>query len=411
MARKSDIPSFGNLSGLKVLVSAVSTAGPFAGSLYAANGADVIWMESPYGLDALRWSFDGWAVETERKNMRSFSLDVRKPNGAVIFEKLIAEVDIFIEASRGGQWTKWGYPDEKLWELNPRLVIAHMSGYGQTGLDSYVQRPAYDQIMQAYSGMMNMNGFPDRDPVRAERLVTDYFNGLFAYGSTLAAYVHAKATGEGESIDLAQFEAAIACQGDVMAKWFGDRVQLPRFGCNSPETAGYGYYNCADGKGVFLMLMNQTNYVRFMPLVGMEYGVDCPPDAVTIKKTDERGMEFERRVRDFFASRDSKTAEDELTALNIPCTRVMDYEMMESDPHMLARGTFVEWKNLEGETIKNHDFFPRFKKNPSRMWRPAPKIGMDGADICRDLGYSEEEIAALREEGVFVEKDMIRRKM
>ena len=115
MARRSDIPKFGHLQGIKVLCSAVSTAGPFVGSLYAANGADVIWMESPYGLDAVRWSNNGWAIEAERKNMRSISLDIKKPAGKELFERMIADVDVFIEASRGGQWDKWGYPDEKFW--------------------------------------------------------------------------------------------------------------------------------------------------------------------------------------------------------------------------------------------------------------------------------------------------------
>ena len=411
MARKSDIPSFGLLNGVKVLVSAVSTAGPFAGSMFAANGADVIWMESPYGLDALRWSNNGWAIEAERKNMRSISLDVRKPDGAEIFEKLIQEVDIFIEASRGGQWTAWGYPDEKFWELNPRLVIAHMSGYGQTGLEEYVKRPAYDHIMQAYSGMMAINGFPDRDPIKAERLVTDYYNGLFAYGSALAAYIHALKTGEGESIDLAQYEAAIVCQGDAVATWFGDQKQLPRNGSAHPAVSGSGYYTCADGKGVYVLIMGEPTLRRFMPVLGMNYDEDCEPHQTTIKKADPKGAEFERRLTAYIASMPAAEVEATFVKMNVPCSQVMTYEMMENDPHMQARGTFIEWENLDGEKVKNHDFLPRFTKNPSQMWRPAPRIGMDGADICRDLGYSEEKIEQMRADGVFVEKNLIRKKM
>ncbi len=411
MARRSDIPVFGHLQGIKVLCSAVSIAGPYAASLYAANGADVIWMESPYGMDALRWSNNGWAIETERKNMRCISLDVKKPAGAALFEKMIADVDIFIEASRGGQWTKWGYPDEKLWELNPRLVIAHMSGYGQSGLKEYMERPAYDHIVQAYCGIMNLTGFPDRDPVKAERNPTDYFNALMAYGSSLAAYIGAQRTGRGESIDLAQYESAVACQGDSLAIWLNEQVQLPRRGSSHESIAGSGVYRCADGKCVCALIMNEATLRSTCRLLGMDYDRDFAPHTVTIKKAEPNGAEFERRLSAYILARDSEAVENEFMALNIPCARIMDYEMMENDPHMIAREDFIEWEDMYGNRVKGHNFFPRFTNEPSRMWRPAPSIGLDGADICRDYGLSEEEIAQLFADGVIVKKDMVRRQM
>ena len=411
MARRSDIPKFGHLQGIKVLCSAVSTAGPFVGSLYAANGADVIWMESPYGLDAVRWSNNGWAIEAERKNMRSISLDIKKPAGKELFERMIADVDVFIEASRGGQWDKWGYPDEKFWELNPRLVIAHMSGFGQTGVQDYVERPAYDHIMQAYCGMMAINGFPDRDPIKAERLVTDYFNALLAYGSTLAALMGAMRTGRGESIDLAQYETAIACQGDAPALWMNEHRQLPRNGSAHPAVSGSGYYSCSDGKGIFVLIMNEPTLRRFCPLIDMDYDRDFPPHTVTVKKATPNGAIFEARLTEWIATHDSDTVEKEFRRLNVPCSRVMTYEMMENDPHMLARQTFIEWNDIYGNPVKGHNFFPQFKNEPNRMWRPCPKIGMDGADVCRDYGFDEEQIRQMFEDGVLVEKDLVRRSM
>ena len=408
MARRSDIPIFGHLQGVKVLCSAVSTAGPFVGSLYAANGADVIWMESPYGLDAVRWSNNGWAIEAERKNMRSISLDIRKSAGAELFEKMIADVDVFIEASRGGQWTKWGYPDEKLWALNPKLIIAHMSGFGQTGLPEYVERPAYDHIMQAYSGMMAVN---DRDPIKAERLVTDYLNALMAYGSTLAAYVGAQRSGKGESIDLAQYETAIACQGDYPALWLNEQRQPPRNGSAHPAVSGSGCYTCADGKNVFILIMGEPTLRRFCPVLGMDYDRDFAPHTTTIKKADPKGAEFEKRLTAYVAERDSVTLEQEFIKMNIPCSRVMTYEMMENDPHMIARETFTEWEDIYGNKVKGHNFFPQFKNEPNQMWRPAPKIGMDSADVCRDYGFTEEQIRQMLDDGVIVEKDMVRKAM
>ena len=111
------------------------------------------------------------------------------------------------------------------------------------------------------------------------------------------------------------------------------------------------------------------------------------------------------------AARDSETVEKEFMEMNIPCSRVMTYEMMEKDPHMIARETFTEWEDIYGNKVKGHNFFPQFKNEPNRMWRPAPKIGMDSADICRDYGFSEEEIQQMFADGVIVEKDMVRKKM
>ena len=113
-------------------------------------------------------------------------------------------------------------------------------GFGQTGVKEYVERPAYDVVVQAYCGIMNLTGFPDRDPVKAERNPTDYFNALTAYGSSLAAYVGAQRTGRGESIDLAQYESALATQGDALAYWLNEKVQLPRRGSTHESISGSG---------------------------------------------------------------------------------------------------------------------------------------------------------------------------
>ena len=181
MAKHADIPEFGNLQGVKVVVSAVSTAGPFAGELFAENGADVIWLEPPRGIDPYRWTQDGWGVQNERRNMRNLMLDVVSPEGHDVFLKLVETADIFIEASRGGQWEKWGYTDELLWEHNPKLVIGHMSGYGLTGDPAYVSLPGYDFTVNAFSGLMYLNGYKDGAPYMIQKFVTDYYAGLDVY--------------------------------------------------------------------------------------------------------------------------------------------------------------------------------------------------------------------------------------
>ena len=258
MAKHEDIPAFGNLAGVRVVISGVSTAAPFAGEMFADNGADVIWLEPPKGIDPYRWTQDGWGAQNEHRNMRNLMLDVVSEEGHEIFLKVIETADIFIEASRGGQWAKWGYTDELLWEHNPKLVIGHMSGYGQTGDPDYVKLPGYDFTVCAFSGLMYLNGYKDGPPYMIQKFVTDYYAGLFAYGSALAAYVNALKTGKGESFDLAQYEAAVRCQAGLFGKWFEKRIQEER-GAGAPRdniSAGSGYYECMDGEGVYLVPLN-----------------------------------------------------------------------------------------------------------------------------------------------------------
>ncbi len=148
-ARDTGVP--GNLQGVRVVVSAVSTAGPFAGELFAENGADVIWLEPPpryrpVPLDAGRL---GRAERTaQHAQPHAGRRAPRRPRG--VPSRLIETADIFIEASRGRQWEKWGYTDEVLWERNPKLVIGHMSGYGLTGDPDYVSLPGYDFTVNAF---------------------------------------------------------------------------------------------------------------------------------------------------------------------------------------------------------------------------------------------------------------------
>lgn len=410
MARSQDIPEFGNLAGLKVVVSAVSTAGPFVGNLMAENGADVVLLEPPKGIDPLRWSCGGWGVENERRNMRSIVLDVTQPEGRDIFLKLIAKADAFVEASRGGQWDSWGYSDETLWECNAKLIIAHMSGYGQFGDPDYVKRPGYDHTIQGFSGMMELNGFPDRDPILAQRFPTDYYNALFAYGSILAAYIKAQKTGAGESIDLAQYEASVRCQGPLYSQYLMEGKQEPRQGSENPNKAGVGYYTCKDGGGMYTIFINEGVMKRLIPFLGLEYGSELFPEGMTaVSRNTEAADIFEKAIRDYLASKTAMEAEAELLSHGFPCCRVLGYAEMEADPHYRARETFIEWENVRGETIKGIHPFPRFKNNPARIWRGAPTIGMDTEDVLADIGIADEALVRdLYEKKIIQKKDILR---
>ena len=209
--RRTDIPQFGPLQGVKVVHSSISIAGPFCAQLMADMGADVIWIENPKAPDIARGGgfHQGWSVELSRRNMRSMALDIPSEKGREVFLKMLAATDIFIEASKGGQYDRWGLSDEELWRANPALVIVHISGFGQAGEDSYVSRASYDPIAQAFGGLMYVNSLPGMAPFPSSQDVGDVYSGYLGAVGALAALYRARETGRGESVDIAQYEAVL----------------------------------------------------------------------------------------------------------------------------------------------------------------------------------------------------------
>lgn len=185
MASTKDIPQFGQLSGLKVLSTGTVVAQPYAAMLMAEAGATVIHVESTLAPDTCRAIKYAW--NQEHRNELAMALNIPSPEGREIFLKLIRWADIWMESSNGGTYQKWGLTDEYLWEHNPKLVIVHVSGFGQEGDPQYVSRASYDAIGQAFGGYMFINGMPEPNPpMRAVPYTCDYVTALNACWAALA---------------------------------------------------------------------------------------------------------------------------------------------------------------------------------------------------------------------------------
>jgi len=394
--KESDIkaPTFGVLQGIKVVHVTSSLSGPLAAELLAEYGADVTWIENSKQPDFMRYALRG-LFEHEHRNQKTISMNIPTPEGKEIFFRLLKDADIFIESSKGKQFDKWDLSDEVLWKVNPKLVIVHISGFGQSGVDKYVSRPSYDTIAQAYSGYMILNGFPDRPPIPATPFPADCITGLFGTISALAALQRAQRTGVGESVDVSQFESMMRVQSSHFGSFLdGGEVQPPREGNSHPVAAGYGLYTCSDGETVFLQTAGAAIVKRAVKLLGLEYGSDdFPPGAPAIFKELPAGQIFEERLVEFIKSRTSTEVDDQLNELNIPCSIVYDYKHCMADEHYKARKVFTEWKNADGDMRKGINVVPKFIKNPGQIWRGSPKIGSENDQILRSIGYTDEEIS------------------
>lgn len=398
--RKSEIPEFGLLHGLKVVHASTVVAGPICAELMAENGADVIWIESTRALDTNRGK-GGMGAESERRNMRNISFNIPTDEGKQILRSLLEDADVFIESSKGGQYERWGLTDEVLWSWNPKLVIAHFSGYGQSGDPAYVNRGCYDPVAQAFSCFMNSNGFPDREPIAAREIPTDYYSGLTGFGMCLAGVMKARETGEGESFDLAQYEMAIRYQNQRPMDWFNRGVASERTGSHNDITAAWGSFACGDGNYVYLMFLGPSVMEKGLPLFGWEFGSELFPRTQNFAPlATEGGQMLEKAVTEYCLAHTAKEVEDELCSRGVPCSRIMTHEMAAEHPHYLARETFTEWEAVDGRKLKGVNTMPKIANSPQRIWRGCPTPGMDTDDILLDHGYTDEQIAALRENGI-----------
>ena len=400
MAKSTDIPVFGPLRGVKAVHCSQSIAGPFSAALLADLGADVIWVESAVGQDVSRIA-PGMASQLDRRNMRTVSLNVNTPDGREVLLRLISDADIFIEASRPGQYAKWGLTDDVLHGVNPHLVITHISGFGQYGDADYVQRASYDPIAQAFSGLMYMNGFPDRRACPAEVSVSDYYTGYMAAFSSLAAYINALKTGQGESIDVSQYESALRCQaGWPLDAWNASGRSFVQ-GKGNNSNVGFNSYMCKDGKEIYMVIIGPALLKKLMGVLGLPYREGVFENCVNnVKENTPAGDILEKAITEFCAVRTSEQAEAELVAAGLPCSRILDHSDMLTHPHYLKRESLTSWQRVDGGTVIGQNVTPKFASNPGKIWRGCPTVGMDNEDILGELGYSEEDIRRLYQNNI-----------
>lgn len=401
MALKSVAPGFGALEGVKVVVSGVAYAGPFAASLMGDYGADVISVESTVAPDMIR---PGSVFQQMHRNQRAIALNVPTEQGKEVFLKLIKETDIFIENSKAGQWAKWGLDDETLWKVNPKLVIAHISGFGQTGLKEYTSRGSWDAIGQAFGGLMSMNGMPDPNPpMISNPYLCDYFTAIYGSWACLAAYIKAQKTGKGDSIDLAQYETLVYTMGDALMNLLNRGIEYKRMGTLNPKYGAWKTYDCKDGQ-IYCAPAGIGAMKKGLPFLGLVHGSEDIPESWQFTPTGTKGAALlEEKLTEYCASHTVDEADRELNQAGILASPIMTHDRMENHPQYKARNVIAEWTDAQGKKIKGPDTIIRFKNSPGQIWKGAPKYGEDNEAVLSELGYSQEEIAKFYESKVLTQ--------
>ncbi|MCH8089605.1 MAG: CoA transferase [Chloroflexi bacterium] len=403
--------NFGPLQGVRIISSGTIIAQPFAAEMAAEMGAEVIQIERP-GVGDVVWRNLEFPIKTpddtsvssawvqERRNMFHVSLDLSTSKGKELFLRLIPQTDIWMESSKPGAYARWGLDDETVIKANPKIVITHVSGYGQAGHPDYLGRASYDFIGQAFGGMMHLTGFPDPDPpVRAVPWTADYITAGFCLWSSLAGYIYAQKTGKGQVIDLAQYEAIHKTMAGTMVAYYEHGLVRGRSGNKAGLFQPYDVFQAKDGWVIIAAV--GTPFDRVCKVLGLD-----PKDAKWRKAHTDvespEGLEFDGILRGWVEQREIGEVVEIMNAAQVGCTPIMTAKDMAEDPHYERRNTHIEWEDVQlGRKVKGIGICPAFSITPGKVWRGSVPLGHDNELIfTRLLGLKPTEVARLREEGV-----------
>ena len=403
---------FGPLQGVRIVSSGTLVAQPFAAVLAAEMGAEVIQIERTGEGDAA-WRHLGMQLPTtdgqgqvattwiqERRNEWYVTLDFSQPEGKDLFLRLVESCDIWMESSKPGSYTKWGLTDEAVLQANPKLVIAHVSGYGQSGHRDYLGRASYDMIGQAFGGLMYQTGFPDPEPpVRANPWTADYITALFCLWSSLAGYISAQRTGTGQVVDISQFEAIHRLLSGTMVEYFSNGFVRERTGNKATAFQPYDAFQASDG-WVVVGAVGLAVFSRVCRVLGLDPEEEKWQRASTDINGLE-GIEFDALLRGWIAERTVEEVVEQLNAAQVACCPIMNSQAMAEDPHYEARKVHVEWQDNQVGRVKGTGVSPAFSATPGKLWRGSVPVGHDNEQIYTHFaGLSREEVARLTEKGV-----------
>jgi crotonobetainyl-CoA:carnitine CoA-transferase CaiB-like acyl-CoA transferase len=389
------------LSGLRVVDLTRILAGPFCSMLLADMGAEVIKIETPGGGDPVRqqgvvreglsWYFAGF-----NRNKRSLTLNLRRPEGRAVLEKLIAGSDVLVENFRPGVLPAMGFDAARLAALNPALVYCSLTGFGTSG--PYRDRPSFDFVAQAMSGFMSVTGEPDGAPMRAGPPIGDLVAGLYGALGVCAALVRRGRTGRGETVGASLNNGMISMLGFLAANYLATGETPPRTGNDHAIVAPYGLFHTKDG-AVTLAPSQEQSYQRLVDALGMPELRDDPRF-----RTNDLRVENRRAINATIEERlESGTSDywiEKLNAAGVPCDRVMSLPQVFADPQVIDQEMIVSTEHPGHGEVSMLGFPIKFTEAPCRLRRPAPDLGGDTDTVLRELGYSPEEITRLREAGV-----------
>jgi formyl-CoA transferase len=391
------------LQGIRVVELGSLIAGPYAGSVLAQFGADVIKVEPPEGGDPLRkWRklHNGTSLwwYSQSRNKKSLTLDLTKPRAQQIARDLIGTADILVENFKPGTLEKWGLGWETLSRLNAGLIMVRVSGYGQTG--PYHQRPGFAAIAESMGGLRYVVGYPDRPPVRVGVSIGDTLAGLYGVIGALIAMRHRDSNnGKGQYVDVALYEAVFGVMESLLPEYSAYGITRERTGASLPGIVPSNTYPCKDGHCVIIAGNSDGIYRRLMRAIDR---VDLAEDP-RLQHNDGRALHtqlIDGAIQDWTLGRTRDEVLGVLQRADVPSDRIYTAADIHDDPHYRARGMIEQHALPDGSYVEFPGTVPKLSETPGTTRTLGPRLGEHTDEVLTSLGVSHTELDALRAEGI-----------
>ena len=391
------------LDGIRVVEMGQLIAGPFAAKILAEFGAEVIKIEPPVTGDPLRkWRLlhndtsVWWAAQS--RNKQSVTLDLRQAEAQEMVRRLVKDADVLIENFRPGTLEKWGLGWEMLHELNPKLIMLRVSGYGQTG--PYRDRPGFGVRGEAMGGLRHLSGEPGRTPVRVGVSLGDSLSALHGVIGVLLALRHREQNhGSGQQVDVALYESVFNMMESLMPEYSVFQSIRQPAGSSLPGIAPTNAYRCNDGKYALIAGNGDSIYRRLMEKIERP---DLAADP-ELEQNDGRVRHVARIDAAISAWTAERSLDEVLLALNearIPAGKIYDAADIATDPHYLARDMLLQSTLDDGTAVTLPGIVPKLQTTPGQVRSTAPTLGQHTDSVLEAHGVNAQTRAEWRSRGI-----------
>jgi CoA:oxalate CoA-transferase len=388
------------LEGLKVVDLTSALNGPFCTMILADYGAEVIKIEPVGGEQCREWGpLDEKSGESGfycyvNRNKKGVTLNLKSEKGKKLFFDLVKDADIVVENYKGGVTKKLGIDYESVKKVNPTVIYASGSGFGQYG--PITHRPCYDIVAQAMGGMINLTGFKDKNPVKVGPSVADHVAGIYLSVGVLLALHNRQKTGKGQLVDVSMFDTIFSLLENALVNYTIGGFIPERNGNVDPSIAPFDIYDCKDGF-IALGVGNDRLYKKFCMAIGHEDLIDDPRYANNELRCQNYIPDLQNLIRDWCKQYTKREIENIMDDVGVPCGPVLDVKEAIEHPHIQAREMMVHCEHPTAGDQYFQGCVVKLSETPGGVETPAPLLGQHNAEI---FGLSELEVRQLSEEGV-----------